>query len=50
MIEVNIVLANRIRRELTDLERRVFRAEQVVEAVHERPQDQDFYVDSAALN
>ncbi len=50
MIEGYIVLATRIRKELVDLERVVSRAEGAIGAARERTQDQDFYIDSAALN
>jgi hypothetical protein len=45
-----LVVAGRIRREVTDLERLVARAERAIVAVHQRPEDQDLYVDAAALN
>ena len=50
MIEGYVVLATRIRKELVDLERVVSRAEGAIDAARERTQDQDFYIDSAALN
>ena len=50
MIEGYIVLANRIRKEISDLERVVSRAEQATEAARNRPGDKDFYIDSAALS
>lgn len=50
MIESYLVLAGRIRSELTDLERLAMRAERAMQAVRKRPQDVDFYIDSAALN
>lgn len=50
MIEGYVVLATRIRKELVDLERVVSRAEGAIGAARERTQDQDFYIDSAALN
>lgn len=50
MIEDYLVVADRIRRELADLERVVARAERAARAARQRPEDQDLYVDSAALN
>jgi hypothetical protein len=50
MIEDYLVLVDRIRQELTDLERVVARAERAVTAARQRPADQDLYIDSAALN
>ena len=50
MIEGYVVLATRIRKELVDLERVVSRAEGAIDAARKRTQDQDFYIDSAALN
>ena len=50
MIKDYLGVANRIRQELTDLERVVVRAERAVTAARQRPEDQDLYVDSAALN
>ncbi len=44
------VVAGRIRRELTDLERVVARAERALRATQQRSEDQDLYLDSAALN
>jgi hypothetical protein len=44
------VVAGRIRQELTELERVVARAERAVTAARQRPEDQDLYLDSAALN
>ena len=44
------VVAGRIRRELSDLERVVKRAERALQAAQQRPEDQDLYLDSAALN
>jgi hypothetical protein len=40
----------RTRQGLTNLERIVGRAERAIAAVHRRPDEQDMYVDSAALN
>jgi len=50
MIERYAILAERIRQELTNLERVVERAERAVVAARRRPDDQDLYLDSAALN
>ena len=50
MIESYLVLANRIRKELEDIELIVTRAERAVVAARRNPQDQDLLVDSAALN
>ncbi len=50
MIEDYLTVADRIRQELTDLERVVARAERAIIAARQRPEDQDLYVDSAALN
>lgn len=50
MIEDYLVVAERIRQELTDLEQVIARAERAITAAHQRPEDQDLYVDSAALN
>nr|BAL58848.1 hypothetical conserved protein [Candidatus Acetothermum autotrophicum] len=44
------VVAGRIRRELADLEHVVARAERALAAAQQRPEDQDIYLDSAALN
>jgi len=44
------VAAGRIRQELTELERVVARAERAVASARRRPEDQDLYLDSAALN
>jgi|DewCreStandDraft_4_1066084.scaffolds.fasta_scaffold119484_2 hypothetical protein len=44
------VVAGRIRQELMELERVVDRAERAVTAAKRRPEDQDLYLDSAALN
>jgi hypothetical protein len=40
----------RIHQELDDLDRVVLRAERGVQAAQQRPEDQDLYLDSAALN
>ncbi len=50
MKERYAVTAGRIRQELTDIERVVTRAERGLTAAHQRPEDQDLYLDSAALN
>jgi len=50
MIADYLTLADRIRQELDDLTRVVNRAERAVQAARQRPEDQDLYVDSAALN
>ena len=50
MIERYAVVASRIRQELKDIERVVDRAQRAVAASRQRPEDQDFYLDSAALN
>ncbi|MBX3054877.1 MAG: hypothetical protein KF770_00240 [Anaerolineae bacterium] len=50
MIAAYLDLVARIHQEVKDLERVVARAERGVQAAHERPEDQDLYFDSAALN
>ncbi len=50
MIEDYLAVADRIRQELSDLEQVVARAERAIAAVRQRPEDQDLYIDSAALN
>ena len=45
-----VVLAGRIRQELADLQRVAARAERALSAARRRPEDQDLYLDSAALN
>jgi hypothetical protein len=50
LIEGYVVLATRIRKELVDLERVVSRAEGAITATRKHTQDQEFYIDSAALN
>lgn len=50
MTERYAVVAGRIRGELADLEGVVARAERATAAARQRPQDQDLYLDSAALN
>ena len=50
MIEEYTILAGRIRQELTELERVISRAERAMTAAHQHLEDQDLYLDSAALN
>ncbi|MEW6192552.1 MAG: hypothetical protein AB1507_04250 [Bacillota bacterium] len=50
MIERYLVAASRIRQELKDLEQVVSRAERALAAARHRMEDQDLYLDSAALN
>jgi hypothetical protein len=50
MIERYAVVAGRIRQELADIDRVVSRVERAMTAAQQRPQDQDLYLDSAALN
>ena len=50
MIERYAVVAARIRQELASLERVVDRAERGIAAAQARPEEQDLYLDSAALN
>lgn len=50
MISAYFDLVARIHQELNDLERVVGRAERGIEAARQRPEDQDLYIDSAALN
>jgi hypothetical protein len=50
VIERYLVVAGRIRQEVTHLERAVTRAERAVVAARRRPADQDLYLDAAALN
>jgi len=50
VIERYLVVAGRIRQEVAELERIVARAERAVAAVQQRPDDQDLYLDAAALN
>lgn len=50
MIEDYLAVADRIRQELTNLERVVNRVERAITAARQRPEDQDLYIDSAALN
>jgi hypothetical protein len=50
MMERYAVVAGRIRQELVELERVVARTERAIAAARQRPEDQDLYLDSAALN
>ena len=50
MIERYAVIAARVRQELASLERVVDRAERAIAAARARPEEQDLYLDSAALN
>jgi len=50
MMERYAVLAARVRQELASLERVVGRAERGIAAAWARPEEQDLYLDSAALN
>jgi len=50
MIESYIVLAERIRKELDDLERLVARASRAMSTAKKNPQDADLFLDSASLN
>jgi ABC-type transporter Mla subunit MlaD len=50
MIESYLVLAERIRKELDDLERLVARANRAVSTAKKNPQDTDLFLDSASLN
>ncbi len=50
MIERYAVVASRIRQELTNIEVTVERAEQAAMLGHQHPGDEQFYLDSAALN
>ena len=50
MIERYALVSGRIRQELADLERVISRAEHAMAAARRQPADQDFCVDSAALN
>ncbi|MAT99064.1 MAG: hypothetical protein CL608_18110 [Anaerolineaceae bacterium] len=50
MISAYLNLVTRIHQELRELERVVARAERAIQAARERPEDQDLYIDSAALN
>jgi hypothetical protein len=50
MIESYMVLAERIRKELDDLERLVARANRALSTARKNPQDADLFLDSASLN
>jgi hypothetical protein len=50
MMERYAVVAGRIRQELGELERIIARTERAIAAARERPEDQDLYLDAAALN
>ena len=50
MIESYLVLAERIRKELEDLDRLVARANRAVSTAKKNPQDADLFLDSASLN
>jgi hypothetical protein len=50
MIQGYLVLAERIRKELKDLEHVVDRVEKATQMARHRPEDQEFLIDSAALN
>ena len=50
MIESYLVLAERIRKELDDLDRLVERANRAVSTAKINPQDADLFLDSASLN
>ena len=50
MIERYAVASGRIRQELADIERVVARAERAMAAARQQSEDQDLYLDSAALN
>lgn len=50
MIERYMVVAGRIRQELIELEQVVSRANRAIAAARRHPEDQDLYIDSAALN
>ena len=50
MIESYLVLAERIRKELDDLERLVARANRAMSTVKKNQQDADLFLDSASLN
>lgn len=50
MIERYLVVAGRIRQELTERDQVVARAERAIAAAHERAEDHDLYLDSVALN
>lgn len=50
MIAAYLDLVDRIHQELNDLERVIVRAERGIYAARQRPDDQDLYIDSVALN
>ena len=50
MMERYAVVAGRIRQELVELEQVVARTERAIAAAGQHPEDQDLYLDSAALN
>ena len=50
MIESYLVLAGRIRKELTDMERLVSKANRAMDIARRNPHDMDLYIDSASLN
>ncbi len=50
MIERYALVTGRVRQELTELERIVARAERALAAARRHPDDQDLYLDSAALS
>lgn len=50
MIESYLILVERIRKELHDLERLVARANRAVTTARKNPKDADLFLDSASLN
>ena len=50
MISAYLNLVTRIQQELRELDHVVARAERAIQAARNRPEDQDLYIDSAALN
>ncbi|ETX04936.1 hypothetical protein [Candidatus Entotheonella palauensis] len=50
MIERYLVVAGRIRQEVVALERLVTRSERAITAMRQRSEDEDLYLDAAALN
>jgi hypothetical protein len=50
VIEAYLILADRIHQELDELARVVSRAERAIFAAKQRLEDQDLFVDAAALN
>jgi len=50
VIEAYLILADRISQELDELAHVVRRAERAISAARQRQEDQDLYIDSAALN